>query len=377
MATTERYQTQQGVRWRARWRTAAGGSRSRSGFKTKGEATRFLASVEVSKAQGGEVDTQAARRPLREYYAGWLAGVRATAAPSTAARYEGLWRSHVAGAWADRQVGSIKVGEIQKWVADLASRRSASTCRQALQVLRGSLDAAEADAAVARNPARGRLRVPAQPDTAAERVFLTGAQARRLIEATRGEGQKALVMTLLGTGLRFGEAAALRPCDRVGPGRWRVARAVTVISGRAAGFGPTKGRSARTIAAPPAVDAAMMAQARRRGLEMDSDDLLWVTPRTGAPLVAPSTREGAHSWLAAAVDRCQEADSTYPRPRVHDLRHTYASLAIAGGASVVTVASQLGHSSPAVTLSVYSHAFSADLDAAAGVVGEALDLTRI
>lgn len=48
--------------------------------------------------------------------------------------------------------------------------------------------------------------------------------------------------------------------------------------------------------------------------------------------------------------------------RVHDLRHACASLFIDRGASVEAVASQLGHSTPTVTLNVYAHLFGDDLD---------------
>ena len=51
-----------------------------------------------------------------------------------------------------------------------------------------------------------------------------------------------------------------------------------------------------------------------------------------------------------------------PRRRVHGLRHTCASLLIREGAGVMAVSKQLGHSTPTVTLNVYSHLFDDDLD---------------
>ena len=42
---------------------------------------------------------------------------------------------------------------------------------------------------------------------------------------------------------------------------------------------------------------------------------------------------------------------------VHSLRHTNASLLIAGGTDVATVAGLLGHSQPSTTLDIYTHAF--------------------
>ncbi|HEX2772973.1 MAG TPA: tyrosine-type recombinase/integrase [Micromonosporaceae bacterium] len=47
---------------------------------------------------------------------------------------------------------------------------------------------------------------------------------------------------------------------------------------------------------------------------------------------------------------------------MHDLRHAYASLLIAGGQSVKVVSDRLGHSNAAMTLTVYSHLFPADED---------------
>jgi integrase len=61
--------------------------------------------------------------------------------------------------------------------------------------------------------------------------------------------------------------------------------------------------------------------------------------------------------LAPAVKRAELDRDGKPKLRTHDLRHSFASLLIAHGASVVFVASQLGHSSPSVTLSVYAHLF--------------------
>ena len=45
--------------------------------------------------------------------------------------------------------------------------------------------------------------------------------------------------------------------------------------------------------------------------------------------------------------------------RIHDARHTHASLLIAAGADIVAVSRRLGHANPAITLSVYSHAHQA------------------
>lgn len=59
---------------------------------------------------------------------------------------------------------------------------------------------------------------------------------------------------------------------------------------------------------------------------------------------------------------------------VHSLRHTNASLLIAGGADVTTVSSLLGHSQPSTTLDIYSHAFDKNKKAASQALQSGLEI---
>ncbi len=56
----------------------------------------------------------------------------------------------------------------------------------------------------------------------------------------------------------------------------------------------------------------------------------------------------------------------------HALRHFFASSLISGGASVKTVSTLLGHSSPVITLRVYAHLFPGDEDRVRVLVDAAL-----
>jgi integrase len=68
---------------------------------------------------------------------------------------------------------------------------------------------------------------------------------------------------------------------------------------------------------------------------------------TGRPMGWSNViRRGLHKAAEGLAD---------PRPRFHDLRHTFASLLIGEGADVVYVSRAMGHGDPAVTLRVYSH----------------------
>ena len=68
----------------------------------------------------------------------------------------------------------------------------------------------------------------------------------------------------------------------------------------------------------------------------------------GGPLNHSNTRRALHHW----ADKAE-----VPRIRPHDLRHTYASMSIAQGASPADLARQLGHADPGFTLKRYVHFF--------------------
>jgi integrase len=83
-----------------------------------------------------------------------------------------------------------------------------------------------------------------------------------------------------------------------------------------------------------------------------------------------SRHDDDRRWMLdelAAVGQLREAKATIGRPelRVHDLRHTAASVWLASGADPKVVQRVLGHASAAMTLDVYSGLFDDDLDGVA------------
>ncbi|MFY9886125.1 MAG: tyrosine-type recombinase/integrase, partial [Candidatus Cybelea sp.] len=61
-------------------------------------------------------------------------------------------------------------------------------------------------------------------------------------------------------------------------------------------------------------------------------------------------------------------DAKLPRARLHDLRHSFASLLLAGGADLKTVSTALGHSTISVTADTYAHVSPAMLHGAADLL---------
>lgn len=169
-------------------------------------------------------------------------------------------------------------------------------------------------------------------------------------------------------GPRWGEAAALR-VRNVDFLRRRIAlEQNAVMVGASVEVGSLKGYKNRVVPMPSFVgdEVAKVCAGKTR------DELLWSTAR-GGHLGPPASKD---SWLSGAVERCMEADPTFPRVTAHDLRHTAASLAVSAGANVKAVQRMLGHKSAAMTLDVYADLFDDDLDAVADRLEQSVSKLR-
>lgn len=162
---------------------------------------------------------------------------------------------------------------------------------------------------------------------------------------------RPLLATAVFTGLRLMEVLGLRWTDIDFDGgfvrvHWQLSRK------RGEGIVRPKTKQAiRNVVLMPALGKMLR---EHRLASPYSEDLDYVfTTGTGEPFGWSNvTRRGLHK----AVKNAKLKD---PRPRFHDLRHTYASLLIAQGANVEFVRSQLGHKDATVTLRVYAHLFGA------------------
>lgn len=352
MATISKYQTKSGATlYRVRYRTPDGRQTDKRGFVTNREAKQFAATVEVSKLRGEYVAPTVGRVTVGELGPAWLARHMAVLKPSGLHSYENAWRKHVLPYWGSVQLAAIQRSVVQAWVSELATKYAPATVGRAHSILSRILDDAVADRLLATNPARG-VKLPR--NTKHRNVYLTAEQLHHLADEAGDYG--SLVLLLGTTGLRWGEAAALRVSD-VNFLRRRInLHANAVAVGGQMILGTLKSGKDRMVPVPAfVIDALSVTCAdKSRG------DLMW-SSASGGYLRPP----GRGSWLASAVARCQAADPTFPRVTAHSLRHTAASLAISAGANVKAVQRMLGHASAAMTLDVYADLFDDDLEAVA------------
>lgn len=333
--------------WLARYRAPDGKQHSKS-FRRKVDAERWLRAEEGRADRGEWVDPSAGAIRYGEWSRRWLAGLHGIA-PKTRAGYESLLRSRVLPAFEDAELRRISTSAVRAWVANMAEEGlSSARIRQALQVLRASLEVATDDGLIARNPA---AKVKTPPVRKRRQLFLTAFELGRLADEAGEYGP--LVWFLGWSGLRWGEAVALR-VGRVDAGarRVRVEESATEVGGRLV-FGPTKTHETRVVIVPRFVMDRLQSLLEGKG----SDDLVFTAPG-GGPL--------RHSNFTRRVWRPAVAASGAPEDLVvHDLRDTAASLAISAGASIKAVQRMLGHASAAMTLDTYGSLFEEDLEALA------------
>ena len=193
------------------------------------------------------------------------------------------------------------------------------------------------------------------------------------------EYYRPLVLLLVATGLRWGEATALTVADfdlTSTPATVRVTKAWKRDENRHWYVGPPKTRRARrTVSLPDDLVGVL------RGVIAGKAPGDLVFPNTVGSQLS-SSRFWTQTWtpaLEAAMNPLRPDGSPDPdaprltkRPRVHDLRHTHASWMIAAGVDLFILQRRLGHESITTTTETYAHLLPDQQAAAAAAAGRAL-----
>ena len=218
MASIEPYETSSGRRYRVRYRDPERRSRERAGFRTKRAAEEYLAEISVAASRGEYIVPNASRVTVGELGPLWLASLTYMK-PSALAPLEIAWRCYVQPRWGPTEVGRIVHSEVQIWVAQLAAGSAATTkpdprplgatsVIRAHAVLASVVEVAVKDRLLARNPTR-EVNLPRK--VRKPHGYLTHRQVELL--ASQAGPHSTLVRFLAYTGLRWGEATALRVGD--------------------------------------------------------------------------------------------------------------------------------------------------------------------
>ena len=356
MASVKKYETAKGYAWRVQYRSPDGKSRTKQGFRTKTEAQAWADKNAAAIHDQDWINPNAGKATIGQLGERWLAA-QTHLKPSTTELYGQLWKSLIKPRWEHTRVDQVAHSQIQEWVA--TTEKSASWTRDAYNVLSQILGMAVKDGMIRKNPAAG-VKLPRRDKP--RKVYLTMEQLELFADEC---GERKDLILLLGTsGLRWGEAIALRPCD-LNPLRNRIQ--VTRSASKAGNdiiLGTPKTHEQRSVAVAPHVMEMLV----RRSETVASNGLLWTGVR-GGWLRPP----GHRTWFDGALKRAQAADPTIPRFTPHGLRHVAAGLLIQAGANVKVVQRQLGHASAAMTLDQYADLWDDGLDEIVAVLSPRQD----
>jgi len=328
-------------------------------FERKADAVAWEQDQRRRLRLGEWIDPRRGQVPLSLVAADWL-GSRGSVKRRTRESDEAAWRNYIAPRFGNWPVASITAAEVSGWVGSLVVRGLApSTATRALATLRSVLAFAVADgrvqhnvAAVVRTPTSGRVRREGQ--------VLTIEELRALTQACKGRYRDVVPMLAL-AGLRWGELAGLQVGDRVsvpGPGL-RLRRTVLASGGGGALYVDTlKNNRPRTV--PLVLELVPVVDRWSAGKAPDA--WLFDAPQ-GGPLWESNWKRSV-GWNAAT------SAVGVPGFRVHDLRHTAASVWLAAGADPKVVQRVLGHATAAMTMDLYGHMIDANLWQAAQLVGD-------
>jgi integrase len=329
-------------KWEIRWR-GNGRHRSRS-FTRKSDAERFETRVRSARELGEVLDLDRGKETVAEFIERWwreYAVVRLE--ENTRKSYAQVWEKHLR-----RRIGGYRLRDVSPAVvygikAELfAEKVGAPTVRKALALLSGILRCAVEWDRIDRNPVRDvgmpvatrsrhvRPLPPATVETMRARLLLAGA-----------ERDAAILSVLAYSGLRPEEVRALR---------WSDVHERTLLVERAAAGSSIKATKTREIRSVRLLEPLAEDLSRWREASPSESELVFPTQRGTV-----WTDYDWRNWRKRVFRPASEAVEL-PKARPYDLRHSFASLLIQEGVSVVEVARQLGNSTT-VTLDTYAHVF--------------------
>lgn len=330
--------------WRVRWTDPHGHRTSKGGFRRKLDADNYYKRILGDMARGEYLDPRAGRKTLAAWADEWLAGARNL---STGGRdtYRRDLDRHILPALGKVPVGKLAPSDLDRYLteAGLVRTLAPSTVHRHYRTLHRMLEVARQRGLIARNPAEF-VQPPVVPKV--QRPVLDPLQVDALADQI-ADRYRAWVYVMCYGGLRWSEAVGLRRTRVDGPRLQVVEQLVHRGRGVWERCEPKAG-SKRAVTLPAFAGAELAAHLDEFSLP-GPDGLVFPT-RNGTPVQSPS--------FTASVFKRALRKAALPDMRIHDLRHTAVSLAIAAGANVKVGQARAGHASSRLHLDLYGHAYA-------------------
>jgi len=264
--------------------------------------------------------------------------------PSTLAEYRSTVRTHLVPAFGDRPLEQITTAEIEAWRSRFIAERAPSrrTVNKVMTILHGVFERARRAYGLRANPVADVERRPERYSGTFD--FYSPEEVLALVRAADSEQDAAIFLTAAFTGLRRGELIALRIRDAD-----FASEAIRVrASYSSSALTTPKSGKVRVVPMVEEVAAALAKLLQRERFTGDDD------------LVFPGADGGYLDGSALRRRYLKARTAAKLRPlRLHDLRHTFGSLAISK-ASIRQVQEWMGHSKITTTERYLHHKSRAD-----------------
>jgi len=348
---------------------------TKAGFATQKQAQAALNKVLVAIEE--KTFVAPTKLTLREYLKGeWLPAIEATIRPSTFRSYKQHVECHICPHLGSTQLQKVSGSQINALYAKLAisgkkdgkSGLSPLSIRHVHATLHRALKDAVRWERLTRNPIEAAD--PPRISGAGTRELKTWSaeQLKAFLDSSKDERLSPLWHLLAMTGLRRGEALGLRWEDvDLEAGRISVRRALIPNGAVVVVSEPKTAKGRRSVALDPETIEVLKRQAGQQLADQAEKGDEW----TDTGLVFTKVDGDAwHPEVASRFFRSAVKRSRLPVIRLHDLRHTHATLALRAGIHPKVVSERLGHATIAITLDTYSHAIPAMQEEAATLIAE-------
>jgi len=361
------YTNDGGKTWGFRVRRADGRyDHFRPVWTTRKAAKQARTEVMAQRNRGSYVAPS--RQTFAAFAADWIAGQKTQLRPSTWESYERNLRIHVTPKIGDLVLQDLQAQTLDKLYVELSDAGlSARTVRYIATIIHKALKDATRKNLVMTNVA-DRADPPKATISAEKQLRTwTGDELESFLASIEGERLYPVFLVAATTGMRRGEVLGLRWQDvDLDAARASIRQTIICVAHEVVFSEPKTHKGRRTVPLASQTVAALKAHRAQQTSEKlaigpgnyHDHDLVFAAA-DGAPLDPES--------VSLVFDR-RVRKSGLPRIRLHDLRHTWATLALQAGVPVKVVSEILGHASVSITYDVYSHVIPSMAEDAAAKV---------
>lgn len=342
--------------------------RTKGGFGTKRDAQAFLTTT-LATVQTG-LFTEPTKLTLGDYLLGrWLPGRSASLRASTFDAYRRSVELHVIPALGHLKIQQLAPDHLDRFYADLLrSGLAPKTVRNLHTTLHKALKDAVRKNLVVRNVADSADPPRLKRAGEGEMKTWTPEQLHTFLEGMANHRLRAAFLLGATTGMRRGEVLGLRWSDiDFETRRLTVNQTVLNVAYKITIGSPKTARSRRTIALDPETLRVLQEHRRHQSVERLAMERAYVDQDL---VFAREDGQPTHPDLFSQTFQRAVKRLGLPTIRLHDLRHTHATMGLAAGIPIKIMSTRLGHATTAFTQDVYMHSVPAMEDSAADQIAD-------